>query len=69
MESGLPGKLVNLRVSDLSYLKQAQCYELHVRDEISKTFGRRFKLLLSSDLIAEYLRQSDRNDQDYLFSH
>jgi integrase len=46
-DSGIraPSELINIRVSDfLSSFK-----ELQIRDEISKTFGRRIKLMLSSD--------------------
>jgi len=42
-----PTELMNIKVSDLS-----QDYkELNIRDEISKTFGRRIKLMICSELV------------------
>jgi len=42
-----PTELVNVKISDL----YNECKEVHIREEISKTFGRRIKLMLCSDLI------------------
>ena len=59
-----PTELMNIRKSDFS-----QDYkELNIRDEISKTFGRRIKLMLSSDLIKRYCEDFQINDNDYLFT-
>lgn len=41
-----PGELRNIKVSDL----QNNGKELAIRDEISKTFGRRIKLMLSAKI-------------------
>ena len=39
-----------------------------VRDEISKTFGRRIKLMLCSDMLKEYIKTKKLKSNDYLFS-
>jgi integrase len=58
-----PTELVNIKVSDL----HGDCKELHIRDEISKTFGRRIKLMLSAGLIKDYISQEKKSSDDYLF--
>jgi integrase len=58
-----PTELMNIRVSDL----YNNCKELNIRDEISKTFGRRIKLMLCSELLKEYIREKGLNNGDYVF--
>lgn len=58
-----PTELVNIKVSDL----HDNCKEMTIRDEVSKTFGRRIKLLLCHDLIREYVKRRCLKDTDYLF--
>lgn len=64
-DSGIrsPTELINIRVSDL--LKD--CKELNIRDEASKTFGRRIKLMLCSDIIKAYISAKKLSFDDYLF--
>lgn len=59
-----PTELVNVKVSDL----YNNCKELNIRDEISKTFGRRLKLMVCSDLLKEYIQRKDLKKEDYLFN-
>ena len=59
-----PTELVNIQVSDFFN----DFKELHIREEISKTFGRRIKLMLCSDLIKEYVRKMNLQSSDYLFN-
>ncbi len=59
-----PTELVNIRISDL----YGDCKELLIRDEISKTFGRRIKLMLCSDLLKSYIKDYELKQNDYLFS-
>jgi hypothetical protein len=59
-----PTELMNIRVSDLFN----NFKELNIRDEISKTFGRRIKLMLCSDIIKEYVSVNRLNSDDCLFS-
>ncbi len=48
-----PSELVNIRVRDL----YNNYKELNIRDEVSKTFGRRIKLLFCHGLLKEYIPQ------------
>jgi integrase len=59
-----PTELMNLKVSDFFN----DFKELNIREEISKTFGRRIKLMLSSELIKEYVKTNELNAEDYLFT-
>ncbi|MFA5856510.1 MAG: tyrosine-type recombinase/integrase [Candidatus Pacearchaeota archaeon] len=58
-----PTELVNIKVSDL----MNDCKELNISDEISKTFGRRIKLMICPELIKEYIQNKDLKIDDYLF--
>lgn len=58
-----PTELMNIKVSDL----YDNCKELNIREEISKTFGRRIKLMLCSDLLREYIKSQHLNPEDYVF--
>jgi hypothetical protein len=58
-----PGELVNIRVYDL----HNSCKELNIRDEISKTVGRKIKLMLCSDLLNEYIKKKDLKADDQVF--
>lgn len=59
-----PTELSNIKVSDF----YNDFKELNIRDEISKTFGRRIKLMLCSDIIKEYVKRKNLSLQDYIFS-
>lgn len=59
-----PTELVNIRVSDF----YADYKEVEIRDEVSKTFGRKIKLMLSSDLVKEYINTENLENDDYLFN-
>jgi hypothetical protein len=65
-DSGIrsPTELINIKVSDF----YNNFRELNIRDEISKTFGRRIKLLLCSDQIKEYVSCKGMTLNDYLFT-
>jgi len=65
-DSGIraPTELINIRVSDF----YNNFRELNIRDEVSKTFGRRIKLLLCSNQIKEYISVKGLKSEDYLFS-
>ena len=58
-----PTELLNVKISDLS----KDFKELNIRDETSKTFGRRIKLMLCSELIKRYVKENELKDEDYLF--
>ena len=44
---------MSLRVGDFHYLADQGHYELDIKDAYAKTFGRKIKLVLSSDLLKE----------------
>jgi len=58
-----PTELMNLKVSDL----YNDYKEVNIRDEISKTFGRRIKLMICSKLLKEYVEKNKLGSDDYLF--
>lgn len=58
-----PTELMNIRVSDFS----KDFRELNVREEISKTFGRKIKIMLCSELIKEYVEKLKLESDDCLF--
>ena len=58
-----PKELSNIRKSDLS----EDCTELNIRDEISKTYGRRIKLMLCSESLGNYVKEKQLKENDYLF--
>jgi len=64
-DSGIraPTELINIKISDL----YNDCKEVMVRDEISKTFGRKIKLLLCTQFLKEYIFEKKLKDEDYLF--
>jgi len=65
-DSGIrsPSELANIKISDF----YNDCKELNVRDEISKTFGRRIKLMLCSEIIKEYIKTNKLKTQDFFFT-
>lgn len=60
-----PTELINIKVSDF----YNDFKELNIREETSKTFGRRIKLMLSSDLIREYVKFQGLTKDSYIFGN
>ncbi|MFC2138993.1 tyrosine-type recombinase/integrase [Bacteroidota bacterium] len=58
-----PSELMNIKVSDF----YNDFKEVNIREEVSKTFGRRIKLMLSSDLVANYVKDEKLGQDDYVF--
>jgi len=58
-----PTELVNVKVSDL----YNDCTELMIREEVSKTFGRKIKLLICTQHIKDYIKENSLKQDDYLF--
>jgi len=58
-----PTELINIKVSDLNN----NCKELNIREEISKTFGRRIKLMLCSEIVKQYVSEKKLSPDDFLF--
>lgn len=69
-DSGIraPTELMNVRVSDLEWNAKTSTYTLSIREETSKTFGRKIKLLLCSELLHSYLRLSGLGANEYIFT-
>jgi len=55
-------ELLNVRVSDFTH----NYSELNIRDEVSKTFGRRIKLMLCTDQVREFVNKYGLNNNDYI---
>lgn len=57
-DSGIraPTEFMSLRVGDFEFLKDQGMYELNIRQEYAKTFGRKIKLILSSDCLKDFLK-------------
>ena len=64
-DSGIrsPTELINVKVSDF----YNDFRELQIRDEISKTFGRKIKLMLCSGLVKEYVQEKGLKEDDHPF--
>jgi len=60
-----PTELVNVKVKDIEFGKEATT--LNIREETSKTFGRKIKLMLCSDLIKKYIKEKKLKDEDFIF--
>jgi hypothetical protein len=58
-----PTELVNIKVSDLS----SDFKELNIKEEISKTFGRRIKIMLCSELLKDYIKNKGLEKDNQLF--
>jgi len=58
-----PTELLNIKISD--FYNDFQ--ELNIREETSKTFGRRIKLMFCKDLVREYVVSMNFEKEDYLF--
>lgn len=64
-DSGIraPTELLNVRKKDFNWDDKTNCYILHIREEISKSFGRKIKLLLCSEVLKDYLQKFNSDDQ------
>lgn len=61
-----PTELVNIRVKDISYSEDGG-YNLTIRGETSKTFGRTIRLLFSGPTVLEFAENNKLGPDDYLF--
>lgn len=58
-----PTEMVNVKVSDF----HNDFKELMIREEASKTFGRRIKLMICSKMLKEYVQHHRLAPEDYIF--
>jgi hypothetical protein len=64
-----PSELMNIRVSDIQEDKtNPKIAFLNVRQETSKTFGRKIKLMFSWSLLKEYIASKKLKPDDFLFT-
>ncbi len=70
-DSGIraPTELMNVRVKDLTQIPDSNNLFLQIRHETSKTFGRKIKLMLSSEAVKIYLEISGKEEEDMLFDY
>lgn len=68
-DSGIraPKELCNIKVSNLTPIENSSFMQLDIPNEVSKTFGRKIKLMLSSKIIQEYIQTKNLKADDYLF--
>lgn len=59
-----PTELSNIKVSDFFN----DFKELQIREETSKTFGRRIKLMLCSEIVKRYIEERKLSDDDFVFT-
>ncbi len=69
-DSGIraPKEMMNVRVMDLSPIPDSSQLHLTIRHETSKTFGRKIKLMLCSEIIKKYIDNEKLKGADFLFS-
>lgn len=60
-DSGIraPTELMSLKNGDFHWQEQNKIYELDIKDSYAKTFGRKIKLILSSEYLIEFLKGKD----------
>ncbi|MFT4310887.1 MAG: hypothetical protein ACMXYC_04625, partial [Candidatus Woesearchaeota archaeon] len=68
-DSGMraPKELMNVRVKDISPVPDTNYLNVQIRDETSKTFGRKIKLMICSDMLKKYIQTSGKQSHDFLF--
>ncbi len=69
-DSGIraPTELMNVKVKDLQKDRKTGTYQLNIREETSKTFGRRIKLLLCSNMMERYIQEMKFSYEDFIFT-
>lgn len=66
-DSGLrsPTELMNVKVGDITPVPNSEFLWLNIRDETSKTFGRKIKLLICHHLLKDFLK--NKVSEDFVF--
>lgn len=59
-----PTELMNVKVSDFS----PDFKKLNIRAETSKTMGRNINLMFSSNLISDFIKEHELNENDFVFT-
>lgn len=63
-----PTELMNVKAKDITKMDKSDKLQLNIREETAKTFGRKFKLMLCSELIKEYIESKKLRPDDFLFT-
>ena len=63
-----PTEMMNVKVSDLEWNEEKKHYNLNIREETSKTFGRKIKLLLCSAMLKEYIENKKIKSESFIFT-
>lgn len=68
-DSGIrpPKELMNVRVKDLTPIPDSDNLFLQIRHDTAKTFGRKIKLMLSSDILKKFIKVEKKQPEDYIF--
>jgi integrase len=67
-DSGIraPTEFMSLKIGDFHWLENNNLYELDIKDGYAKTFGRKIKLVLSSQFLKEFL--ANKNPEERFFN-
>ena len=60
-------EMLNLKRKDITPVPNSNKFYLNIREETSKTFGRKIKLMLCNDLLKQYLEQGNFQNNDFIF--
>ncbi len=68
-DSGIrsPTELMNVKRKDLLRIKDSPYTVLHIRDETSKTFGRKIKLMLCNEILWEHIEENGIQHDEFIF--
>ena len=58
-----PSELINIKVGDFT----DDFRKLNIREETSKTFGRKIKIMFSREIIKKYVKKKKLKKEDYIF--
>ena len=69
-DSGIraPKELMNVRAMDLSPVPNSNHLLLEIRNDTSKTYGRKIKLMICSDIVKKYIQTNNLRGEDFLFT-
>lgn len=63
-----PTEFMNVKRKDITKDAKSDKLFLNIREETSKTFGRKIKLMLCSDLLRQYMDEKQFKPDDFLFN-
>ncbi|MBD3204515.1 tyrosine-type recombinase/integrase [Candidatus Woesearchaeota archaeon] len=64
-----PSEMMNIKVSDITQDKDNPNVGFcEIRDEVTKTFGRKIKLMFCYSQLKEYIKNNKLKDNDYIFT-